>query len=128
MKAEDPVPADPEAWIAALGPWQRPLVDAIRSAIVAAAPFAETVKWRNLVFLCNGPAILIHAEDDRVLLGFWRGKRLCDREPALKPSGKYELANWTFRAGESVDTNQITALARAAAALNADLGDPTRLA
>ena len=128
MKATDPAPADPEAWLATLGAWQRLLVDALRAAIVGAAPFVETVKWRNLVFLSDGPAILIHAEDDRVLLGFWRGKRLCDRAPALKPSGKYELANWTFRAGDGVDPGQLAELARAAAALNAELGDPTQLA
>src|SRR3982751_5970843 len=118
--ATGPLPTDPQEWLAALGVWQRPLVDAMRAAIVSAARFSETVKWRNLVFFSNGPAILIHAEDDRVLLGLWRGKRLSDRDPPLKPSGKYELANWTFRAGDEVQPDRIATLARAAAALNAE--------
>jgi hypothetical protein len=103
------------------------MVDTMRAAILGAAPFSETIKWHNLVFVSDGPAILIHAEDDRVLLGLWRGKRLRDREPSLKPGGKYELANWTFRADDDVDPDRIAVLARAAAALNAELGDPTRL-
>ena len=45
---------------------------------------------------------------------------------ALKPSGKYELANWTFRNGDAADPDRIAILAEAAAALNAELGDPTR--
>jgi len=125
--ATGPSPANPQEWLASLGTWQRPLADAMRAAILSAASFSETVKWRNLVFVSNGPAILIHAEDDRVLLGLWRGKRLSDREPSLKPSGKYELANWTFRAGDEVQPDRIAALASAAVALNAEFGDPTKL-
>jgi hypothetical protein len=125
--ATGPSPSSPQEWLASLGAWQRPLVDAMRAAILSAATFSETVKWRNLVFVSDGPAVLIHAEDDRILLGLWRGKRLRDREPLLKASGKYELANWTFRPGDEIDPARIAALAHAAAALNAELGDPTRL-
>ncbi|NWG72601.1 MAG: hypothetical protein HXY23_13505 [Parvularculaceae bacterium] len=53
-----------------------------------AASFDEEIKWGRLVYFSNGPAILIRAEDDRVLYGFWRGKRLLDMEPRLKGGGK----------------------------------------
>ena len=121
-------PSDPDCWVSALDGWRRPLVERLRGSIATAAPFDQAVKWGNLLFLANGPAILIHVEHERVLLGFWRGKRLRDRAPLLKASGKYELANWTFREGDHIDTRHIADLARAAAALNAELGDPTRLA
>ena len=29
-----------------------------------------------LVYFSNGPVLLIRAEDERVLFGFWRGQRL----------------------------------------------------
>jgi hypothetical protein len=117
--------AGPDAFIEAQDGWRRPLVVALRAAILAAAPFEEGVKWGNLVFASNGLAVLIHVEDHRVLLGFWRGKRLRDMEPRIKASGKYELGNWTFVEGDVVDAAQVTALAARAARLNAELGDPT---
>jgi hypothetical protein len=69
--------------------------------------------------------MLIRVEDHRVLLGFLRGKRLVDMEPRIRQSGKYELGNITLREGEEIPAEQVTRLARAAAALNAALGDPT---
>ena len=93
----------------------------------SAAPFDETVKWGNLVFYSGGFCVLIHVEDHRVLLGFLRGKRLVDMEPRIKPSGKYVLGNWTFVEGDTVDASHVTGLARRAAALNIELGDPTAL-
>ena len=54
----------------------------LRAAINAGAPFDEIIKWHNLVFVSNGLCILIHTEDTRILLGFWRGKRLTQPRPA----------------------------------------------
>jgi hypothetical protein len=78
------------------------------------------------MFASNGLCVLIHVDDTRVILGFFRGKRLRALDPAIKASGKYELGNITFREGDPVDPVRIAGLAAAAAALNADLGDPTR--
>jgi hypothetical protein len=117
--------ASPDAFVNAQDGWRRPLVEALRAAVLAAVPFEEGIKWGNLVFASNGLAILIHVEHHRVLLGFWRGKLLRDMEPSIKASGKYELGNWTFVEGDSVETAQVTALAARAALLNAELGDPT---
>ena len=119
--------ASPEAFVADAGPWQRPLVDQLRAAIHAGGAFEEGIKWGNLVFLSGGLCMLIRVEDHRVLLGFWRGKRLRELEPRIKASGKYELGNITLREGESIASDQVTRLAAAAAALNAELGDPVAM-
>jgi len=119
--------ASPDAFVAAQYGWRRPVVEALRAAVLAAVPFEEGIKWGNLVFHSNGFCVLIHAEEHRILLGFLRGKRLVEMEPRIKPSGKYELGNWTFRENDAVDAAQVTALAARAAALNAELGDPTAI-
>ena len=76
--------------------------------------------------LSNGPALLIRAEGQRVLLGFWRGQRLRELEPRLKPGGQYEMATLSLAEGETIAPAVVTALTRAAVDLNADLGDPTK--
>lgn len=78
----------------------------------------------HIVYSSNGPALLIRAEDERVLFGFWRGKRLREIEPRLKASGKYELANQVFVKGDKVDAAIVAELAKEAAALNRKLGNP----
>src|SRR3546814_5875875 len=88
-----PAAANPDAYIAALSGWQLERCTMLRAAVMRAAPFEETIKWTNLVFMANGPCILIRAEEHRVLLGFWRGKRLRPLEPRIQASGKYELGH-----------------------------------
>lgn len=117
--------ANPDAYVAALSGWQRERVEMLRAAVNAGAAFEEIIKWHNLVFVSNGLCILIRAEDTRVLLGFWRGKRLRHLDPRIKASGKYELANLVMVEETEVDPALVTKLAAAAAALNAELGDPT---
>lgn len=117
--------ADPDALMAALDGWRLELVTMLRAAVDAGDAFDQQIKWGNLVFASNGLAILIRAEEHRVLLGFWRGKRLTDIEPRIKPSGKYELGNIVFFEGDTIDAAQVTRLAAAAADLNRTLGDPT---
>ena len=119
--------ASPDAFVENLSGWRRDCVSILGAAISTAAPFDEVIKWHNLVFVSNGPCILIHAEDSRILLGFWRGKRLADRDARIKPSGKYELGNITFLEHSRIEPGAVTRLAAAAAALNAELGDPTAL-
>jgi hypothetical protein len=70
------VPASsPDAYVAALTGWRHACVEELRSAVSAAARLKEVIKWGNLVYLANGPVLMIRAEGDRVLLGFWRGQR-----------------------------------------------------
>jgi hypothetical protein len=120
--------ADPDAFVEALGGWRRERVEMLRSAINAGARFEEAIKWGNLVFASNGLAVLIRAEEHRVLLGFWRGKRLTAIEPRLKPSGKYELANLVMNERTDIDPAVVSRLAASAARLNQELGDPTHAA
>jgi hypothetical protein len=127
MRMMGPAAASPDAYVEALSGWQREWVTALRAAINAAAPFDEIIKWHNLVFVSNGPCILIHIEEIRILLGFWRGKRLAVLDPRIKPSGKYELGNITLTEDTPINRADLTRLAAAAAALNAELGDPTKL-
>jgi hypothetical protein len=125
MRKETPAES-PEAYVAALGGWRREIVEALRAATYAAGGPEERIKWGHIVCFSNGPVLLIRAEDARVLFGFWRGKRLREIEPRLKPGGKYELATMTFLEGDAVDAKIAERLVREAVRLNADVGDPTK--
>jgi hypothetical protein len=120
--------ADPDAYVVALAGWRRERVDALRAAVRAAADLTESIKWGHLVYVANGPVLLIRAEAERVLLGFWRGQRLRDVEPRLRPGGKYEMATLALYAGDAIAPEVVRRLTREAVALNARLGDPTRAA
>lgn len=117
--------ATPDAYVAALAGWRRKTVESLRTAVRAASPLEEVIKWGNLVYLAGGPVLLIRAEEDRVLFGFWRGQRLGAIEPRLKAGGKYEMAALELREGVSVKPATVRRLTREAVALNQTLGDPT---
>ena len=121
-----PPAANPDAYVAKLSGWQRSCVEKLRTAVRRAGPLEETIKWGNIVYFANGPVALIRAEETRVLFGFWRGKRLVEIEPALKPSGKYEMATIQLGEGTAISAVKVTRLVRAARALNEKLGDPTK--
>jgi hypothetical protein len=120
------VPAEsPDAYVAALAGWRRTLVDSLRKAAHAAGARDERIKWGHLVFFSNGPVLLIRAEDERVLFGFWRGKRLRALDERLKGNGKYELATIELREDGRISAAQAKQLVSAAIELNRTLGDPT---
>lgn len=125
MKAGAPVADDPEGYLAQLDGWRLATVALLRTAALAAAPLEERIKWTNLVYFANGPVCLIRAEAERVLFGFWRGKRLQHVEPRLKPGGKFELANIVLREGDAIAPDLVARLVREAVALNRELGNPT---
>lgn len=125
MRKEQPA-ANPDAYVAAQDGWRRSLVEQLRAAVRSAAAFEETIKWGHLVYLAGGPALLIRAEPDRVILGFWRGKRLKALEPRLETAGKYEMGRIVLREGETIDAAVVAQLAAQAYRLNAELGDPTK--
>ncbi|KRD34447.1 hypothetical protein ASE35_12170 [Lysobacter sp. Root916] len=116
----------PDAYIAALDGWRRDLAERLRACVLGAAKLEEVVKWGHLVYFSNGPVLLIRVEVQRVLLGFWRGKRLLEIEPRLKPGGKYELANLDLREGMTIAATTVRKLTKQAVALNHSVGDPTR--
>jgi hypothetical protein len=117
----------PAAYLASLAGWRRRYAEALRAAVIDAAPLREAVKWGHLVYVANGPVLLIRAEDERVLFGFWRGQRLRGIEPRLKPGGKYEMATLELLEQTPLERTTVIALVREAAALDAALGDPTNL-
>jgi hypothetical protein len=127
MKTSLPA-ASPDAYVAALAGWRRDLVVALRRGVVAGGALDERIKWGHLVYFANGPVLLIRAEAERVLFGFWRGRRLLDIEPRLKPGGKYEMATLVLRDGERIAAARVKALVRAAIDLNERFGDPTAAA
>ena len=119
--------ANPDAYVAGLEGWRRECVEGLRAAVRGAAAFDEAVKWGHLVYLAGGPALLIRAEESRVLFGFWRGQRLREIEPRLKPGGKYEMATLEIGEGNGLDPKIAARLASEAALLNRTLGDPTKV-
>jgi hypothetical protein len=125
MKRMKPA-ASPEAYVAALRGWRRDCVDALRAAVRQVAVLEEVIKWGHLVYLANGPVLLIRAEEERVLFGFWRGRRLLEIEPRLRPGGKYEMATLALGEETAVQPSTARRLAREAVELNRTLGDPTR--
>lgn len=115
----------PDAYVAALDGWHKPLVMSLRRSVLAAGKLDERIKWGHLVYFSNGPALLIRAEEGRVLFGFWRGKRLRELEMRLIPGGKYEMATMTILEGDKIAPAQVKKLAKAAIDLNQSIGDPT---
>ncbi len=124
MKKMTPA-ASPDAYVAALRGWRRTLVESLRTTVRKAAPLEEVIKWGHLVYLDHGPVLLIRAEEERVLFGFWRGQRLTAIEPRLKGGGKYEMATLELRQGMTITPTVVRRLVREAVALNRTLGNPT---
>jgi hypothetical protein len=123
MKKVTPA-ASPDAYVESLDGWRRRIVETLRTTVRAASALEEVVKWGHLVYLANGPVLLIRAEESRVLFGFWRGQRLRAIEPRLKPGGKYEMATLELREGMTVKPPIVRRLTREAVALDRKRGDP----
>jgi hypothetical protein len=126
MKRSGPLPASPDEYVQSIGGWQRERVDLLRAVAATVGEADETIKWGHLVYLANGPVFLIRAEEERVLFGFWRGKRLLHIEPRMKGGGKYELRTLDLREETELDAAVAERLIREAIALNHSVGNPTR--
>jgi|SRR4249919_211505 len=126
MAMKKTIPAEsPDAYVAALSGWRRPLVESLRKAARSAGATDERIKWGHLVYFSNGPLLLIRAEDHRVLFGFWRGKRLREFDERLKGNGKYELATIELKESDKISAAKAKQLVASAIELNRTLGDPT---
>ncbi len=66
MKRSGPLPASPDEYVQSITGWQRDRVDMLRSIAARVGEADETIKWGHLVYLANGPAYLIRAEEHRV--------------------------------------------------------------
>jgi hypothetical protein len=127
MKKQVPA-ASPDAYMRALTGWRKTLVQGLRKATLTGGKLEEQIKWGHLVYFSSGPVLLIRAEDERVLFGFWRGKRLREVDERLKASGKYEMATITLVEGDKISAAMVKRLVKAAIGLNQELGDPTAAA
>jgi hypothetical protein len=116
---------NPDSYVAALSGWHKELVEQLRALVLSVGKFEEVIKWRHLVYFSSGPVLLIRAEEERVLFGFWRGQRLREIDERLKSGGKYEMATIVFTGNSKIIPAQIKALVKAAVALNKEFGDPT---
>ena len=120
---------NPDEYVECLDGWQRRHAEALRAAVFDAVPaLEERLKWGHIVCFLNGPVLLIRAEPQRVLFGFWRGQRLLHVEPRLRGGGKYEMATLALTPDTPLARDTVLALAREAVALNVSLGDPTKVA
>lgn len=126
MKKSVPA-ANPDAYIAALNGWQKACVSSLRKTVLPSAKLEEVIKWGHLVYFSNGPLVLIRAEEERVLFGFWRGQRLREVDVRLKPGGKYEMATIELREGDKVTATLVRRLVEEAVKLNQKFGDPTKI-
>ena len=126
MKESIP-PASPAAYLDSLTGWQHRYVAALQATVIAAAPaLDEVIKWGHLGYFSNGPVLLIRAETERVLFGFWRGQRLQHIEPRLRSGGKYEMATLALTPKTPLAQAIVIRLAIEAVALNAALGNPAQ--
>ncbi|EWS64393.1 hypothetical protein Y695_02362 [Hydrogenophaga sp. T4] len=115
---------DPDAYIACLSGWQHSCARALRSVVRHAAPeLDERLKWGHLVYLADGPVLLIRAEPSRVLFGFWEGQRLRHIEPRLRPGGKYQMATLELKEGTPFLQETAVRLATEASRLSRMAGD-----
>ncbi len=126
MKKATPA-SSPDAYVSALSGWQRVTVEKLRAVVLPTATLDEVIKWGHLVYLSNGPVLLIRAEEHRVLFGFWRGKRLREIDPRLKLGGKYEMATIELHQNEEVISSTARRLVSEAVRLNKNLGNPTNV-
>ena len=126
MKKSIPA-SSPDAYVSALSGWRRVTVESLRAVVLTTAGLDEVIKWGHLVYLSNGPVLLIRAEEHRVLFGFWRGKRLREIDPRLKLGGKYEMATIELHQNEEVISSTARRLVKEAVRLNKTLGNPTNV-
>lgn len=124
MKRSGPLPASPDEYVQSISGWQRKRIDMLRAIAQQVGDADEIVKWGHLVYMANGPAFLIRAEDHRVLFGFWRGKRMLDIEPRMKGGGKYEMLSLELREDTDIDPSVAERLVREAIRLNHIVGNP----
>lgn len=124
MKRSGPLQASPDEYVQSITGWQRDRVELLRNIAQRIGGTNETIKWGHLVYLANGPAFLIRADDNRVLFGFWRGKRLLDIEPRMTGTGKYEMKTLDLREDMPIDPAVAEKLIREAIRLNRTIGNP----
>jgi hypothetical protein len=63
-----PHAGNPAEYVGSLGGWSLALVRKLRTAVRRHAALDEQIKWGHLVYMSNGPVLLIRAEETRCCL------------------------------------------------------------
>jgi hypothetical protein len=115
-----------DAYVTNLEPWQREIVDGLRTIIRTGAPDAtESIKWAQPVYDVGGPFAYIKPFPNSVNIGFLRGAELDDPKGILEGGGD-RMRHHTVHRGDEIPAPDLERLVRDAAALNRQNGDPTR--
>jgi len=115
-----------EAYVAALSPDKREIVDAVRRLVKSAAPeTTEAFKWAEPVFEANGPFAWVKAHSSHVTFGFWRGAELDKGRGILESSGS-KMGHLKLRSEADIDSPVLKSMVKDAVLLNHTLGDPTK--
>jgi hypothetical protein len=62
----------PAEYLACFSGWQQTYATALHTAVTQAVPaFEARLKWGHIVYLRDGPALLVRVEPTRALFGFW---------------------------------------------------------
>ena len=59
MIKKTPSAASPDAYVAAFDGWRRKAIEALHSAVRAAAKLEEVIKWGHPAYFSNGPVLLV---------------------------------------------------------------------
>ena len=117
--------ASPDAYVAALDGWHRKCVEALRTTVRASAVLEEVVKWGHLVYIANGPVLLIRAEDRPNTIGLLaRAALVAQSSQVSSRVESNEMATLELRKGMTVAAATVRRLTREAVGLNDKLGDP----
>jgi hypothetical protein len=102
------------------------VAEALRTAVREAAPDAkELMKWGQPVYEAGGPFAALKAYPRWITLTFWRGGALPDPTGVLAGGGD-RMKHARFASVDEVHAAPVAELVRAAVAMNAELGDPTK--
>ncbi len=113
-------------YVAKIPPALRDVATELRRVVREAAPEAiESVKWGQPVYDSGGPFAALKAYPRWITLTFWRGAALPDPGGLLAGEGD-RMRHARFQSVADVQPGAISELVRAAVAMNAELGDPTR--
>ena len=115
-----------DAYIAALPDWQAAAARTVRTEAHAAG-LAEEFKWGHPMWSsAHGAVCLIKSFKAHLNLAFWRGAQMRELDPRLAPSGGFQMATIKLTDPVELTAGQVRGLIEAAAALNAQHGDPMK--
>lgn len=115
-----------EAYIAGFPDWRGEAMSLALDTITEAAPGATvSIKWSQPVFELEGPFAYMKAFRSSVNIGFWRGADLDDPERRLAGDGT-RMRHLKLTGPDQLDRERLATWVRAAVALNASHGDPTK--